>query len=131
MKIQSVEEFKRYAESGDDEEFAKTQWEASDDLWFAVLEEYPELSRSVAFNNTISINVLERLSASNDWMTRCDVAMKRRISRSIFDRLSLDNEPAVRRRIALNPKVPRDILTRLATDEDESVAGAAKERLGS
>ncbi|WP_423382937.1 hypothetical protein [Burkholderia sp. LMG 32019] len=131
MKIQTAEEFKRYAESDDDAEFSKIQWEASDSVWFSVLEKYPELSRSVAFNNTISMSVLDRLSESNDWMTRCDVAMKRRISRDIFERLSLDPESTVRRRIALNPKVPGDILARLAVDQDESVAEAAKERLGS
>ena len=100
-------------------------------MWFSVLEKYPELSRSVAFNNAISMSVLDRLSASDDWMTRCDVAMKRRINRDIFERLSLDPESVVRRRIALNPKVPRDILVRLAGDQDESVAEVAKERLGS
>ncbi|WP_175815485.1 hypothetical protein [Burkholderia diffusa] len=131
MKIQTAEEFKRYAESDEDVEFSKAQWSASDDVWFSVLEKYPELSRSVAFNNTISMSVLDRLSVSDDWITRCDVAMKRRISRGIFERLSVDPESAVRKRIALNPKVPEDILARLANDADESVAEVAKERLGS
>lgn len=130
MKINTAEEFKKYVESDDDVEFSKTQWEASDNVWFSVLEKCPELSRSVAFNNTIPMSVLDRLSESNDWMTRCDVAMKRRISREIFERLSLDPESAVRKRIALNPRVPGDILARLAVDQDESVAEAAKERLG-
>lgn len=130
MKIKTAEEFKRYAESDEDAEFSKTQWPASDDVWFSVLEKYPELSRSVAFNNTISMGVLDRLSVSGDWVTRCDVAMKRRISRDIFEKLSMDPDSAVRKRIALNPKVPGDILARLANDVDESVAEAAKERLG-
>ncbi|MDR6497304.1 hypothetical protein J2785_000446 [Burkholderia ambifaria] len=30
MKIQTAEEFKGYAESDDDAEFSKAQWEASD-----------------------------------------------------------------------------------------------------
>ncbi|QVN23350.1 MULTISPECIES: hypothetical protein [Burkholderia cepacia complex] len=127
--IHSADEFKRYAESDNEEEFAKIHDSASDDVWFEVLSKYPELSRQVAFNNTISMNVLERLSLSEDNEVRWDVATKRRISRPIFERLACDSDASVRHRIACNAKVPEDILARLASDDDEMVAEAAKKRL--
>lgn len=127
--IHSAEEFKRYVESDNEEEFLKSRDSASDDVWFDVLSKYPELSRQVAFNSTISMSVLEKLSESEDSEVRWDIATKRRISRPIFERLARDSDASVRHRIACNPKVPADILIQLALDEDELVAEAAKKRL--
>ncbi|GFM68538.1 MULTISPECIES: hypothetical protein [Pseudomonas] len=127
--ITSAEEFKRYAESEDEIENEKINESASDEVWFDVLSKYPELSRVVTANASISLNVLERLSVSDDVDVRWDVAMKRRINRSIFERLASDKEVIVRHRIACNPKVPKDILIALASDEDEMIAEAARKRL--
>ncbi|WP_445659097.1 hypothetical protein [Achromobacter sp. NCFB-sbj8-Ac1-l] len=129
MKIKSAEEFKKFSDSKSDIEM--TRWAAADEVWIAVLEKYPNLSRIVALNRTISLPILIRLSKSNDWLTRCDVAMKRRITPSMFHALSRDPEPAVRKRIALNPKAPLDVLQILADDQDKTVSDAAKERLES
>ncbi|WP_074171346.1 hypothetical protein [Caballeronia temeraria] len=127
--IHSAEEFKRYVESDDEDEFMKSREAAADNVWFDVLTKYPELSRQVAFNSTISLSVLERLSESEDSEVRWDVATKRRISRPIFERLAHNSDSSVRHRIACNPKVPADILLQLAADEDELVVEAARKRL--
>lgn len=127
--IHSAEEFKRYVESDNEDEFLESRGAASDNVWFDVLSKYPELSRQVAFNNSISVHVLERLSESSDSEVRWDVATKRRISRTTFERLAHDIDASVRHRIACNPKVPEDILVQLASDEDELVSEAAKKRL--
>ncbi|WP_321788546.1 hypothetical protein [Paraburkholderia sp. J94] len=127
--IHSAEEFKRYVESDNEDEFLKSREAASDDVWFDVLSKYPELSRQVAFNSSISGHVLERLSESSDSEVRWDVATKRRINRTTFERLAHDIDASVRHRIACNPNVPEDILVQLASDEDELVSEAAKKRL--
>ncbi|WP_153099845.1 hypothetical protein [Paraburkholderia hayleyella] len=127
--IHSAEEFKQYVESDNEDEFLKSREAASDDVWFDVLSKYPELSRQVAFNSSISVHVLERLSESRDSEVRWDVATKRRISRTTFERLAHDIDASIRHRIACNPKVPEDILVQLASDEDELVSEAAKKRL--
>ncbi|WLG42750.1 hypothetical protein [Pseudomonas sp. FP1740] len=127
--IGSAEDFKRYIESEIETERAKGHDMASDEVWFDVLSKYPELSREVVANNTISIEVLERLSLTEDASVRWDVAMKRRINRATFERLACDQDVSVRHRIACNPKVPSDILAQLALDEDEMVSAAAKKRL--
>jgi len=127
--INSAEEFKRYVESDNEDEFLKSREAASDEVWFDVLSKYPELSRQVAFNSSISAHVLERLSESSDSEVRWDVAIKRRISRTTFEHLAYDIDASVRHRIACNPKLPKDILARLSSDEDELVSAAAKKRL--
>jgi hypothetical protein len=130
VKIKSADEFKVYAESEDECEFNKIYGEATDEVWVEILSKFPSLSRLVAANRTISLNILGHLSCSTDWMTRCDVATKRRIGRQIFERLASDAHPGVRQAIACNPKTPVDILAHLANDDDELVAEAAKGRLG-
>lgn len=127
--IASAEEFKRYIESKNDEDNSRALDSASDEVWFYILSKYPELSRDVVFNHTISVEVLERLSLSDDMNVRWNVAMKRRINRTIFERLACDENVSVRHRIACNPKAPEDILLQLSTDRDPIVAEAAKKRL--
>lgn len=129
MIINSAEEFKKYVESDDEDEYRKTQWNASEEVWLDVLNKYPEYSRTVAFNLSITMNVLEKLSESDDWKTRVDVAMKRRISHKIFEKLSKDIESVVRRKIAVNAKAPDYILEHLALDTDVAVSSIAKDRL--
>lgn len=127
--ITSAEEFKQYIESESEEENGKALDSAPDEVWFDVLLKYPHLSRDVVFNATISIEVLERLSLSDDMNVRWNVAMMRRISRVIFERLACDENISVRHRIACNPKVPADILLKLSIDNDPIVAEAAKKRI--
>ncbi|KAA0996527.1 hypothetical protein FQ192_01785 [Pseudomonas sp. ANT_J12] len=127
--INSAEEFKRYLQSKNEVERAKAEDAASDEVWFEILLKYPELARQVVANNTISVEVLERLSLIDDAVVRWDVAMKRRINRATFERLACDGDIKVRHRIACNPKVPKAILAKLVADEDEMVSAAAKKRL--
>jgi hypothetical protein len=129
--IPGADEFKRYSQSEDVDEFSKIYDSASDEVWFEVLSTYRELSRYVVLNHTISIKILDFLSMSENRGVRWEVATKRKISRIIFERLARDEDSSVRQRIACNPKVPEDILTRLASDTDELVAEFAKERLRS
>jgi len=96
MTIKSADEYKICAQSDDENEFAKINDEAADEVWVDILSKYPELSRLVVANSTISLNILSHLSRDGDWMARCDVATKRRISREIFERLAYDVHSGVR-----------------------------------
>ena len=129
MMITSAEDFKRYVESELDNENAKVFDPAADEVWFDVLLKYPELSRDVVFNHTISVEVLERLCLCEDMHVRWEIAIKRRINRAIFKQLALDKSTIVRHRIACNPKAPEDILVQLAGDEDPIVSEAARKRI--
>ncbi|MDC6380958.1 hypothetical protein BW687_012335 [Pseudomonas graminis] len=130
MMITSAEEFKRYVESEIEDENAKAFDPAPDDVWFDVLLKYPELSRDVVFNHTISVDVLERLCLCDDMHVRWEIAIKRRINRAIFEQLARDKSIIIRHRIACNPKAPEDILAQLAGDEDPIVSEAARKRIG-
>ena len=101
-----------------------------DEVWFDVLLKYPELSRDVVFNHTISVEVLERLCLCEDMHVRWKIARKRRINRAIFDQLARDKSIIVRHRIACNPKAPEDILAQLAGNEDPIVSAAATKIIG-
>ena len=127
--ITSAEDFKRYVESENEDENAKAFDPAPDEVWFDVLLKYPELSRDVVFNHTISLKVLERLCLCEDMHVRWEIAIKRRLNRAIFEQLACDKSVIVRHRIACNPKVPEDILAQLAGDEDPIVSEAARKRL--
>lgn len=124
--ISSADDFKCYAESENEIENAKINEVATDEVWLEVISKYPELSRLVVANGSISTDVLEKLSLSDDVDVRWDVAMKRRINRRTFERLATDKSEMVRHRIACNPKTPKDLLALLATDEDNMIAEAAK-----
>lgn len=129
--IRTPEEFKFYLESEDEREHAKANDSASDEVWFAILEKYPELAREVALNKTLPMSVLERLSINKSVEVRWGVAMKRGIGKPIFDRLARDPNATVRHRIACNPKAPHDVLELLSFDHDELVSAAARKRLKS
>ncbi len=108
--ISSADDFKCYAESKNKIENAKINEAATDEVWLEVVSKYPELSRLVVANGSISSDMLEKLSLSDDVDVRWDVAMKRRINRSTFERLATDKFVMVRHRIACNPKVPKNLL---------------------
>ena len=127
--ISSAEEFKLCVESDNENERIKAYGSASEEVWIEILRKYPELSRKVAFNSTISVVILELLSQSDDEEVRWDIAMKRSLNRLTFERLANDNNPSVRHRIACNTKTPQDILAKLSLDEDKMISGAAKKRL--
>ncbi|MGY2442971.1 hypothetical protein [Pseudomonas sp. SDO52101_S400] len=129
LMINSADDFKCYAESKNEIENARINEAATEEVWLEVVSKYPELSRLVVANGSISTDVLERLSLSDDVDVRWDVAMKRRINSSTFERLATDKSVVVRHRIACNPKVPEDLLILLAEDENEMIAEAAKKRL--
>lgn len=127
--ITSAEDFKRYAESENEDENAKAFNPAPDEVWFDVLLKYPELSRAVVFNHTISLKVLERLCLCEDMHVRWEIAIKRRLNRAIFEQLACDKSVIVRHRIACNPKAPEDILVQLSGDQDPIVSEAARKRV--
>jgi hypothetical protein len=127
--ISNADEFKYYSESKNEIENAKINEVATEEVWLEVISRYPELSRLVVANGSISTDVIEKLSLSDDVDVRWDVAMKRRINRSTFERLATDKSVVVRHRIACNPKTPKDLLTLLATDKDDMIAEAAEKRL--
>lgn len=129
--IESAEEFIRLRNSENKEEYDRSAFEeASLETWYRVIEGYPEYACWVAFNKSIPLEILERLS-DGDERTRIFVATKRKLTKELFEKLSNDQSSTVRVRIATNKKTPVDILRALLADPSESVANAARLNISS
>lgn len=128
--IESAEEFVRLRSSRDPEEYNRAAHDqASEQVWLAVVEEYPEMRFWVAHNKTVPLSILRLLACDEDDRVRFGVAMKRKLDMELFELLAADPDSSVRHAIAMNAKVPLVILQRLADDIDEYVAESAQGRL--
>lgn len=103
--------------------------EAAEEVWLRILQEYPELKRSVVLTKTIPETIIRILAADADPQLRADVAEKRALPKDLFTALAEDPDESVRARIAWNPKTPVEILQKLATDPVEFVSQRARQRL--
>lgn len=103
--------------------------EAGEEVWLRILQEYPELKRSVVLNKTLPEKIIRILAADVDPQLRADVAEKRGLPKDLFTTLAEDEDASVRARIAWNAKTPVEVLRKLATDGCEIVSEPARTRL--
>ena len=97
--IHSAEEFKYLRTSDIIEEYNRAAHdEATIEVWFEVIEKYPELKEWVIHNKTIQHEVLEFLV--ND----VDEAIRKIMNTKIFDKLAEDPSENVRYSLACNTK---------------------------
>jgi hypothetical protein len=128
--IQSADEFARLRMSEEAVEYSRAATEeASIDVWFAVIEQFPELREWVALNKTVPLSVLERLALDPFSAVRATVAGKRKLDRSLQLILARDLDESVRERLAHNSKCETDVLRLLAGDLEPIVSLAAKNKL--
>lgn len=104
--IHSAEEFKYLRTSDIIEEYNRAAHdEATIEVWFEVIEKYPELKEWVIHNKTIQHEVLEFLVNDVDEAIRSSIARKRKIMNTkIFDILAEDPSENVRYSLACNTK---------------------------
>jgi hypothetical protein len=128
--IYSADEFVRLrtSENPDDYHRAANE-EASEAVWFEVLERFPEMRSWVAHNKSVPLSVLRVLADDADAQVRTAVASKGKLDDELFARLARDNDEGVRHRVAMNAKAPRHILDDLSRDNVEFVAEAARRRV--
>lgn len=103
--------------------------EATLEVWFELVDNYPEMRSWVAYNKTVPVEVLKRLAHDTDINVRCMVASKRKLIPELFELLARDEDETVRQRIAYNKKVPVEILEQLSNDSIKLVSEAAKKHL--
>jgi len=128
--IQSAEEFVRLRTSADPlDSIRATQDDATEEVWLAIVRDYPAMREWVAHNKTAPLSVLHILAEDQDPKVRMTVAMVRRAGEDILRRLALDPESSVRRAVAFNAKAPADVVELLAKDACEHVAEGARSRL--
>jgi hypothetical protein len=128
--IQSPQEFIALSDSEHPDNQHRARYEdAPEEVWFEIVEKYPDYIRAVIWNKTVPLNILRCIAKSPDAKIRCDVAMKRKLDDALFEMLSQDPDDSVRAQIVSNPKTPRHISERLALDREVWVAQQAREKL--
>jgi hypothetical protein len=126
VTIKSAEEFVRLRMSKCPEDYNRAaREEAAADLWFEVIERFPEMREWVAINKRLPPEVIAHLAEDPDARVRMAIAMKRSLSPGVFESLSVDRDEGVRARLAANRKLPSHIAERLSHDPSPVVSAAA------
>jgi hypothetical protein len=124
--IHSAEEFVALRTSGDPQEYKRAAHEAAvDDVWFDVIDRFPDMRLWVARNKTASAAVLERLAGDPDPRVRFEVAMANRVDVDLLRSLATDPDESVRARVAHHKRTPVEVLAVLRQDVSWVVRDAA------
>lgn len=128
--ITSAEEFYRLRTSEVQAEYNRAAHEdAPLEVWFDVIEKFPEMRSWVAHNKTVPVEILEVLSDDLDAEVRVFVAMKRKLPEAIQLRLARDEDYSVRERLVNNARVTDVALRILADDAELQIRERAREKL--
>lgn len=130
--ITTAEEFRRLRTSDVRQEYERAAYAPlPDPVALEVIRQFPDLREWVAYNKSVSIEVLRVLATDDDRRVRTMVAMKRKLDLPLFEQLSHDPDEIVRSTVAFNRKCPTSVLVRMEEgDPSEWVRSKARERLG-
>jgi hypothetical protein len=127
--LTSAEEFMRLRSSRIKTEYDRSALEeAPIEVWYEVVNEYPDYREWVIHNKTVPLEILEYLYELDSSMRR-SIARKRKLSEELFERLSVDQDESVRFAITVNKKTPLRILETLTRDKAKDVARRAKKSI--
>lgn len=130
--INSAEEFVRLRLSDNQDEYLRAAWdEAPLEVWFEIIDHYPDMRFWVAQNKVVPAEVLEILAEDPSDRVRFMVASKNKLSVQLQLKMALDSDSSVRMRIAMNKKATHSALIILSNDKDEDIRQKAIERLAS
>lgn len=130
MTMYSAEEFRRLRLSEDMAEYNKAAHDdALIEVWYDVIERYPDLRKWVAHNKTVPLEILAVLAKDPDVIVRSTVAGKRKLTPDLLRELMDDPNSGVRGRVVRHPKAPRDVLEHLTNDSWDVVRDMARDRL--
>ena len=128
--IESISQFLKMLTSDDEKsQLALRSEEASEIVWWQILESHPEHVRTVSLNKTLPHAILSRLAIHPCANVRADIANRRSLPHELFLMLASDKDESVRARVAWNKKTPMKILKILASDLEEIVFEPARARL--
>lgn len=103
--------------------------EASEEIWFELIENYPELRFAIALNKNLTAPVLDVLSRDTDLRVRYIVAKKRKVSAEILHRLAFDPEESIRMQVARHGNASKQTLEILRNDSWSEISRTAGARL--
>lgn len=102
---------------------------ASADVWWDVLEQFPDAAVWVAANRTIPEEIVRHLSAHPRIQVRTAVASNPEMSDEVLIALAHDKSDLVRMRVACNAQTSRAVLADLVADPCVVVSKHAQARL--
>ena len=118
--IRSAEEFKQLRESENKENYDRADVEeASIEVWYEVINKFPEFKEWVAHNKTVPVEILEELSTDPDRLVRGAVARKRKINQKICDLLKDDVDEEVRSVLIWNTKLVIELKKQIKTEDSD------------
>ena len=118
--IRSAEEFKQLRESKNKENYDRAVVEeASIEVWYEVINKFPELREWVAHNKTVPVEILEELSTDPVRLVRGAVARKRKINQKICDLLKDDVDEEVRSVLIWNTKLVIELKKQIKTEDSD------------
>jgi hypothetical protein len=127
--IHSAEEFVSLRTSENRAEYERAgSDEAPLEVWYSVIEQFPDFREWVAHNKTVPLEVLELLARDPSASVRFVVAKKRKLSLKLQIILSADSDASVRHGLACNAKCELDILQELTSDTESFVRDDAAKR---
>lgn len=130
MKIKSAEHFIKLRESENPEEYRLATWgEATEHVWFDIIDRHPAMRRWVAQNKTISPEILATLAADPDVRVRYAVLATLDLHPDVLSVLAKDSDASIRRGVISHAQLPIEALKALCDDPDPDVAGDAAEHL--
>ncbi len=127
---EAAEEFERLANSDNPAEYRQARWyEASEEVWLEVLEQFPASRFSVALNKRLPDVILDILSRDEDRRMRSTIARKNRLPLGVVERLAQDPDECVRRQIARRKQTPPSVLHALLDDPWDEIRDIVGQRL--
>lgn len=128
MKIESAEHFIKLRESEEPEEYRIATWgEATEQIWFDLIDRHPAMRRWVAQNKTISPEILATLAADPDVRVRYAVLATLNLHSDVLRVLAKDSDAGIRRGVISHTQLPLEVLKSLCDDPDSDVSGDAAE----
>ena len=128
--INSAEEFKRLRTSDDLKEQRISALESADiEVWYEVINKFPDLKCWVIHNITIQIEILEYLVNDSDERVRSEIARKRKINEKIFNILKNDSSISVRSALIWNTKLSIEKKKEIKVDDSEWLSDELNDKI--
>lgn len=128
--INSPEEFIKLRNSNIPAEYNRAKIEdASIDVWFDLIQSYPDMRVWVARNKTIPREIIVYLSKDSDPIVRHTICSKYPLDTDIYLLFSQDPDEGIRSRLTFNKKLTLSILKEMSeNDPSEFVRSQALDR---
>lgn len=127
--MDSAEAFERLARDPASTHARLVQVQADAEVWWEVLDRWPDLIAWVAANRHLPAQIVEHLAQHHSPQVRAALASSCCTHDSVMQQLAHDKSELIRLRVVCNTHTSRDVLVALTADPCPLVAAHAQARL--